>query len=129
MCIQHIIPLGGGEPKHVTDGQSCWCNPRVKHELGSEIIIHRSQDGRDLVEEAEAIKSSAESISPLSEREVLDTLPPHLQDLWFDAQAVLSQPDDDARWDQFKSRCRPADILKLLRYFAEGQDRAATSGS
>jgi len=30
------------EPEHITDGPPCWCNPRVEHYDGGDVIIHRS---------------------------------------------------------------------------------------
>jgi hypothetical protein len=30
------------EPEHFTDGTPCWCNPRVEHYAGGDVIIHNS---------------------------------------------------------------------------------------
>ena len=30
------------EPEHITDGTPCWCNPRIEHYPGGDVIIHHS---------------------------------------------------------------------------------------
>ena len=60
----HCYPLGD-EREHDTTGTMCWCEPVVEWndpvtgEAHPEaLIIHHSADGRELIEQAEAIKDA-----------------------------------------------------------------------
>lgn len=57
----HCIP--NGEHNHIDHGIDCWCNPQILCTKPDgtlypfPIISHRSQDFRELIEQAEAIKN------------------------------------------------------------------------
>ena len=57
----HIVPMNDEKP-HDEEGTQCLCEPHVffnDHETGEAfadpIVLHRAWDGRELVEEAEAL--------------------------------------------------------------------------
>jgi hypothetical protein len=50
--IQHIYPINETE-RHVLEGYSCPCNPKIDWE--NELVIHRAFDHREVVEEANEI--------------------------------------------------------------------------
>jgi len=57
----HILPIDDLKP-HEEEGTQCPCSPRVffndpdtGEAFAEAIVVHRSFDGRELVEEAEAI--------------------------------------------------------------------------
>jgi hypothetical protein len=55
----HIIPIND-EREH-DELTSCWCEPKLITDEPEMIVVHRAADGRELVEEAEAIKEAAQS--------------------------------------------------------------------
>lgn len=56
----HVFPLND-EHKHVLEGTCCPCSPVVEWEHEEALVIHRSWDGREFVEEAENIINKKES--------------------------------------------------------------------
>jgi len=57
----HIVPLNDEKP-HDEDGTQCHCNPHMLFNdpytgkaLAEAIVLHKAFDGRELVEEAEAM--------------------------------------------------------------------------
>lgn len=54
----------------------------------------------------------------LSADEVKATLSPHMKSVWDAAVKCLDAPADE-NLSEFKKLCRPAEIMALLRYYAE----------
>ena len=54
----------------------------------------------------------------LSADEVKATLSPHMQSVW-DAAAKCLDASTDENLSKFKKLCRPAEIILLLRYYAD----------
>ncbi len=50
--ILHIVPMGDCE-KHLEDGASCKCNPKIEFEDGYMKIIHNAFDMREVIERVE----------------------------------------------------------------------------
>lgn len=64
---RHVYPLRDERP-HDTSGTVCWCNPRVEFndpETGEAyfepLVIHNAADCRELIEQAEEIKTQTEA--------------------------------------------------------------------
>ena len=51
-----ITPIN--DTKEHTSGSTCQCEPKIIWENGEMIVIHASYDGREALEEAEAILKS-----------------------------------------------------------------------
>ena len=47
----HVYPLNDVWG-HVTDGEDCPCEPEIKEENGTLLIVHNSFDHREIVEQA-----------------------------------------------------------------------------
>jgi hypothetical protein len=45
----HIVPLNDLR-EHETKTRECWCQPTLKSESGTVLVVHQSADGRELVE-------------------------------------------------------------------------------
>ena len=54
----HVVPVGDLR-EHDESGRACWCKPRIetcdprtgdRYPLGKAVIVHNSEDGRELVE-------------------------------------------------------------------------------
>lgn len=66
----HVFPNGDSRP-HYLEGGDCACKPRVEtsdpktgkpYPDGGKLVIHRAFDGREIIEEAEAIKEATERL-------------------------------------------------------------------
>lgn len=60
----HAYPVAD-EREHDLEGTGCWCEPKVMwsdpdtgEAFPEALIVHNSADGRELIEQAEAIKNS-----------------------------------------------------------------------
>jgi len=56
--IVHVLPINDLHP-HV-ESALCDCNPKIKE--GGRLIIHNSYDGREVFEEAEALRGEKSEI-------------------------------------------------------------------
>lgn len=54
--MRHIYPIGD-EKEHDTESTGCHCDPIIDWEKS--LVIHSAFDGRELIEQAEAIKKDA----------------------------------------------------------------------
>lgn len=57
--MQHVYPLND-EREHVTEGTTCWCDPKLDISGPELIVIHNSADCRELIEQAEVIKNASQ---------------------------------------------------------------------
>lgn len=55
METDHIYPIND-EREHKLKSLDCPCGPRIDWSFPNPLVIHRSWDGREFVEEAERIK-------------------------------------------------------------------------
>lgn len=55
----------------------------------------------------------------LSEKQVKSLLSPHLNAVWDAAAALFHNPGDESKMQSFRELCRPADMLGLMREYAE----------
>lgn len=61
----HVLPIND-EREHIEDGTTCWCDPQLITDEPELIIVHNSADGRELIEQAEAINNGATDERELS---------------------------------------------------------------
>jgi hypothetical protein len=55
----HVFP-DDERAEHLIDTTLCECRPRVTHNFGGRmVVVHRSHDGRELIEEAQRIIANA----------------------------------------------------------------------
>ncbi len=59
----HIYPINDEREHEIGDTTTCWCDPKLDLEQPEMLVIHNSADGRELIEQAEAIKQAALRIS------------------------------------------------------------------
>lgn len=59
--MDHVYPLNDEKEHDVSDeATTCHCGPRIDWSGPVPLMIHRSFDGRELIEEAERIKDMVE---------------------------------------------------------------------
>lgn len=49
----HVVPVNDTRPHE--DSSACWCHPSVDFDLPEPVAVHNSDDGREYVEQANAI--------------------------------------------------------------------------
>ncbi len=45
----HVVPIR--DLREHAEARSCWCEPTLEDADGTAIVIHRAEDGRELVEQ------------------------------------------------------------------------------
>lgn len=45
----HVLPIN--DLQEHKESVSCWCNPRVEHEMNGDVVVHNSLDKREYFEE------------------------------------------------------------------------------
>ena len=57
----HVYPMNDQREHETGETTTCWCDPQLITDEPEIIVVHASMDGRELVEQAEEIKTNAET--------------------------------------------------------------------
>lgn len=76
--INHVIPVGGVEPIHVSTGLRCWCSPMPESVPDGKlplVVIHNAHDLRDARERNGVISTGGHwvIVQEINELDVVNT--------------------------------------------------------